>query len=129
MDKERIENAKKDLRELKKHVHLINTLLRRKNQYLLRIDTLKKSHRIKAREEIELLEGALAQMNIEKYIERAANIEKKYMKKIKRLSIIDQAIIIDYYINGMPAWKIGVSLDYTEDGIRKRLLKALEKIA
>ena len=129
MEKERIERVKKDLRELKKHVHLINTLLRRKAQYLLRIDTLRKSHRIKAREEIEMIEEVLAQMNIEKYIERATNLEKKYMTKIKKLSITDQAIIIDYYINGLPAWKIGLRLDYSEDGIRKRLQKALEKIA
>ena len=129
MEKERIERVKKDLRELKKHVHLINTLQRRRAQYLLRIEDLKKSHRIKAREEIIMLEEVLSLMNIEKYIERAADIEKKYMKKIKSLSITDQIIIIDYYINGLPAWKIGMRIDYSEDGIRKRLQKAIEKIA
>ena len=129
MEKERIERVKKDLRELKKHVHLINTLQRRKAQYLLRIEDLKKSHRIKAREEIIMLEEVLSLMNIEKYIKKAADIEKKYMKKIKSLSITDQVIIIDYYINGLPAWKIGMRIDYSEDGIRKRLQKAIEKIA
>ena len=64
MEKERIERVKKDLRELKKHVHLINTLQRRKTQYLLRIEDLKKSHRIKAREEIIMLEEVLSLMNI-----------------------------------------------------------------
>ncbi len=129
MEKEQIEKVKRDLKDLKKHVHLINTLLRRKTQYLLRIDTLKKSHRIKAREEIEFLEGAIMLMNVDKYIERATAIEKKYMNKIKKLSITDQAIIIDYYVNGLPAWKIGMRLDYSEDGIRKRLQKAIEKLA
>lgn len=129
MEKERIERVKKDLRELKKHVHLINTLQRRKAQYLLRIEDLKKSHRIKAREEIIMLEEVLSLMNIEKYIKRASDIEKKYMKKIKSLSITDQVIIIDYYVNGLPAWKIGMRIDYSEDGIRKRLQKAIEKIA
>ena len=118
-----------ELKELKKTVHLIDTLIRTKNEYQYRIKALSESNRIKSKQEINALNEVISKMNIEQYIKIAVQLQNTYTSAINSLGVVDKTILIEYYINGVPAWKIANSLGYTEDGIRKRLSKAIEKIA
>ena len=129
MDKEKLQRVKTDLKELKKTVHLINTMIRTRNEYLYRIKLLSSLHREKSRAEARALTKALELMNIEEQIERANKTKEKYISAIYALPLTDKAIAIDYFLNGTPAVKIALSLSYSEDGIRKRLPKIINKIA
>ena len=124
-----IERVKMELKELKKTVHLIDTLIRTKNEYQYRIKALSESNRIKSKQEINALNEVINKMNIEQYIKRAVQLQNTYTSAINSLGVVDKTILIEYYINGVPAWKIANALGYTEDGIRKRLSKAVCKIA
>ena len=80
----------------------------------------------------ELIEKELAHLDslpICKEIEKAREIEEKYMGAIMELDPIEKSIIVDTYINGVPYWKIGIELGYSEEGVRKRLAKAIKSIA
>ena len=129
MKKEALERVKTDLRELKKTVHLIDTLIRTRNEYQYRIKQLEASHRQKARAEANALSELVMQIDLEGHINKAKELYSKYMKAIDTLSLIDKSIIVEYYINGLPAWKVGYKIGYSEDGIRKRLSKIIIKIA
>ena len=68
-------------------------------------------------------------MSIEEYIKEATDIEAKYMSAINQLDPLDKAIVLDNLVNGIPYWKIGLKLGYTEDGIKKRINKAIRKLS
>ena len=126
---EKLQAVKADLKELKNTVHLINAMLKAKNDYLYKIKTLSHLNRIKAKEEAQRLKKVMELMKIEEYVSMASKIQTKYMDAIGSLDVISRAIAIDYFINGTPAWKIACSLNFSEEGIRKRLTKIVSKIA
>ena len=125
-----INEVKKDLRELKKHAHAIERLKEAQSTHEARIKMLEKLNSCKKTQEIiEKERRHIELLPIEKEIESARELEEKYMSAISTLGPIDKSIIIDTYINGVPYWKIGVALGYSEEGIRKRLGKAIKEIS
>ena len=124
-----IERIKKDLRELKKTTHLVEALIGVKKNYLKRIRELKGLHRIQKREKLAKLEKMYGALEIEPYIVKIEEYAKSYNEAIESLGITDRVVVIDYYVNGIPAWKIGSRLGYSEDGVRKRLKGCILKIA
>ena len=129
MNKLEIERVKKDLRELKKTTYTINALTRTKEGFQKRLREINKLLRKKHQRETQAIYEILEKLDIEGYIERARATINKYTSAFESLSPIDQAIVIDYYINGEPAWKIGMDIGFSEDGIRKRLGKIIKEIA
>ena len=125
-----LNEVKKDLRELKKHAHAIERLKSVQKTHMARIKMLENiAPSDKASELIEKELAHLDALPICNEIEKAREIEEKYMGAIMKLDPIEKSIIVDTYINGVPYWKIGIELGYSEEGIRKRLAKAIKSIA
>lgn len=125
----RFEKVKNDLRELKKTVHLINTMKNAQTKYEKMIEMLKQSHLPYAMDEIKRLKAVLSLMKIDVYVKKAMEIEQRYMKIIKSLNPLDKTIILEAFVNGLPYWKIGMEIGYSEDGTRKRANKIIKSIA
>ena len=125
-----INEVKKDLRELKKHAHAIEKLRSVQSTHLARIKMLEKMNQSeKTREIIENEMRHIELLPISEEIESARKLEEKYMGAISRLGPIEKSIVIDTYINGIPYWKVGAELNYSEEGVRKRLSKAIREIS
>ncbi len=124
-----INTIKKDLRQLKKTIHIIEALKNAQKRYIQRIEALSRlvqTDRIK--EQIESTQKVMGLMNIDAYIKEANEIEGKYMYAINQLEPIERAIILDCFVNGLPYWKVGLNLGYTEEGLRKKTDKILRKL-
>lgn len=125
-----LNEVKKDLRELKKHAHAIDRLKSLQSTHMARIKMLEKmTPSDKSSELIKKEREHLEALPICSEIEKAREIEEKYMSAIMELDPIEKSIIVDTYINGVPYWKIGIELGYSEEGIRKKLSKAIKSIA
>lgn len=125
-----INEVKKDLRELKKHAHAIDRLKSLQSTHMARIKMLEKmTPSDKSSELIKKEQEHLEALPICSEIEKAREIEEKYMSAIMELDPIEKSIVLDSYINGVPYWKIGVELGYSEEGVRKKLSKAIKSIA
>lgn len=126
----RIERIKQDLRQLKKTAHAIEGLCKLQATHQRRIDMLKRLKGVCGVDEaIERENQFIRELDIPGKLQEAREIEKKYLKAIESLEPIDKAIIIDSYLNGVPYWKIGDKLGFSEEGIRKRIQRALKKLA
>lgn len=125
-----INTVKRDLRQLKKTIHIIESLKKVQERYLQRIEALSRLVQTdKIKEQISSTKKIMSLMNLEEYIKDATDIEGKYMSYISRLDPIDKAIILDNLVNGIPYWKIGLTLGYSEEGIKKRAKKAIRALA
>lgn len=125
--KKKIERVKKDLRQLRMLTHHIDCLFKAKESHEKRLSHLHESDS-KEKEATKLM-LVITALNITKSIEEATKLEVEYMEMINHLDPTDKVIIIDGYINGTPYWKIAQKLGYSEAGIQKRALNAIEKIA
>lgn len=124
------EKVKSDLRTLRKITHSITVALECKQNHERRLEYLQsKTSTKEVVSEIQKVKNILGSLNIEENIRKATALEATYMEAIGKLEGFDKTIIIDGYINGKPYWKIGRDIGYTEAGIRKRVEKAIEKIA
>lgn len=126
---QKIQKIRSDLRELRKLSHAITTQLELKRRLEERRAYLKGLGSLDAMIEIERIDAILASLKIEDSIKRAGELELAYMEAIGKLGIIDRTVVIDGYLNGVPFWKIGKKLGYSEDGIKKRAARALDKLA
>lgn len=126
----KIQEIRKDLRELRKLTHSIEAALtvkenhERRKAFLL---SLEQTPEIIS--EVERTETVLSALKIEFCIAEANALELKYMEAINQLSRTDKTIILDGYINGKPYWKIGKDLGYSERSIQNRANSAIEQIA
>lgn len=124
-----IKTIKNDLRQLKKTIHIIDTMKETQERYLKRIETLSKfPQTAQIKDQIKTTQKVLNLLDIDTYIKEATEIEKKYMAVINRLDPIEKTIIIESFINGKPYWKIGMELSYAEETIRKKVDKILRKM-
>ncbi len=122
-----LDEVKKDLKNLKKASRIIEKLYQAEATHLKRIkmlEALPKTEGVLAL--IEKEREHILSLKIETAVNDARIIEEKYMSQILKLDPIDKGIIIDNYINGIPCWKIGAELGYTEDGVRKRISKIMK---
>lgn len=127
MEKEKV---KSDLRRLRKITHSITIAMECKQNHERRLEVLRNGRKTQETiEEIKKLEEVLGSLHIEENIKKATALESLYMEAIDKLEGFDKIIIIDGYINGKAYWKIGRDIGYTEVGIRKRVEKAIEKLA
>ena len=117
----------KDLRNLRKASRAVEAKLRVKESHERRRAYLEE--RKAPASELLRIANFIDSLDIEGSIRRASELENRYMEAINGLDDIDKTIILDGYINGKPYWKIGREIGYTEDGIKKRVSKILERLA
>lgn len=126
---EKTEQIKKDLRRLRKLAHSIEVATTVKERHTRRKELLMQGEQNEeTQEEISRIDRVLSSLRVEEHIKQATALEERYMEAIGRLDPLDKTIILDGYINGKAYWKIGRDIGYTEDGIKKRVGKIIEKI-
>jgi hypothetical protein len=95
-----------------------------------RLEVLQKQQQTEeVKQNIADIEAVLATLDTAKYIQRATELESRYIEAINRLDPLDKTIILDGYVNGKAYWKIGRDIGYTEVGIQKRVNKIIEILA
>ena len=125
-----IKEVKKDLNELRKLTHAIKAIESAANMHKSRIKllcNLAPSDKIK--ELILKEEELLKTIYSADKIEETQRLEKSYMNAIMSLDPTDRSIALNTYINGLPYWKTGLEVGYTEEGVRKRIAKIVKQIA
>lgn len=127
--KQKIQKIRSDLRELRKLTHAINAMLALKKSREERRAYLVSLGTPEVYSEIEHIDAVLKSLKVEESIARSNMLELRYMSAVNTLESIDKTIIIEGYINGVPFWKIGKQLGYSEDGIKKKARVALERLA
>lgn len=125
-----IEEVKKDLNELRKLTHAIKSLESAANTHKSRIKLLSSlAQTDKIKELISKEEELLKNIYGADKIEKAQSLEKIYMNAIMSLDPTDRSIALNTYINGLPYWKTGLEVGYSEEGVRKRIAKIVKQIA
>lgn len=126
----KVERVKKELRALRRINHGIDVYLSLRERHEKRLAFLRSLEQSEETAgEIAKLEKLVASMDTARYISEATRIEEKYMAAINALEPVDRTIILEGYINGVPYWKIGRDIGYSERGIQKRAAAAIEWIA
>lgn len=127
---ETTEKIKRDLRLLRKITHSIEVSLTVEKRHKERLEVLQKQEQTEeVKQNIADIEAVLATLDTAKYIQRATELESRYIEAINRLDPLDKTIILDGYVNGKAYWKIGRDIGYTEVGIQKRVNKIIEILA
>lgn len=125
-----LDKVKNDLRSMRKNAHVINGLYNLQKTYEKRISLLEKLERgERVRQAILREKQSLDEVDVLGYIKESRDLESKYQRAINSLDPVDKTIIIESFINGVAYWKIGNQLGFTSEGIRKRIQRALTKIA
>lgn len=125
-----IKEVKKDLNELRKLTHAIKSLESAANTHKSRIKLLcALAQTDKIKELISKEEELLKNIYGADKIEKAQSLEKIYMNAIMSLDPTDRSIALNTYINGLPYWKTGLEVGYSEEGVRKRIAKIVKQIA
>lgn len=125
-----LDKVKNDLRSMRKNAHVINGLYNLQKTYEKRISLLEKLERgERVRQAILREKQSLDEVDVLGYIKESRDLEAKYQRAINSLDPVDKTIIIESFINGVAYWKIGNRLGFTSEGIRKRIQRALTKIA
>ena len=124
------EEVKKDLKNLKLYNQSVLKLKEVMDTHLMRIKMLERMEKNDKTEElIKKEQQLLSSLDFTRKIDQALFLESKYMETITSLDPLDRTIILDAYVNGLPYWKIGISLGYSEEGIRKKISKIIKNIA
>ena len=127
---ETTEKIKRDLRLLRKITHSIEVSLTVEKRHKERLEILQKQEQTEeVKQNIVDIEAVLATLDTAKYIQRATELESRYIEAINKLDPLDKTIILDGYVNGKAYWKIGRDIGYTEVGIQKRVNKIIEILA
>lgn len=127
---ETTEKIKRDLRLLRKITHSIEVSLTVEKRHKERLEILQKQEQTEeVKQNIADIEAVLATLDTAKYIQRATELESRYIEAINKLAPLDKTIILDGYVNGKAYWKIGRDIGYTEVGIQKRVNKIIEILA
>lgn len=127
---ETTEKIKRDLRLLRKITHSIEVSLTVEKRHKERLEVLQKQQQTEeVKQNIADIEAVLATLDTAKYIQRATELESRYIEAINKLDPLDKTIILDGYVNGKAYWKIGRDIGYTEVGIQKRVNKIIEILA
>ena len=127
---ETTEKIKRDLRLLRKITHSIEVSLTVEKRHKERLEVLRKQQQTEeVKQNIADIEAVLATLDTAKYIQRATELELRYIEAINKLDPLDKTIILDGYVNGKAYWKIGRDIGYTEVGVQKRVNKIIEILA
>lgn len=124
-----VATIKKDLRQLKKTIHIIEAQREAQERYEKRIEALSRlAPTEKIKEQIETTRKIMSLMDVDRYIDEASQLEEKYIGAINTLDPIEKTIITESFLNGKPYWKIGLSLGYSEEGVRKKIDKIMRQL-
>ena len=127
---ETTEKIKRDLRLLRKITHSIEVSLTVEKRHKERLEVLQKQQQTEeVKQNIADIEAVLATLDTAKYIQRATELESRYIEAINKLDPLDKTIILDGYVNGKAYWKIGRGIGYTKEGVQKRVNKIIERLA
>ena len=127
---ETTEKIKRDLRLLRKITHSIEVSLTVEKRHKERLEVLRKQQQTEeVKQNIADIEAVLATLDTAKYMQRATELELRYIEAINKLDPLDKTIILDGYVNGKAYWKIGRDIGYTEVGVQKRVNKIIEILA
>lgn len=125
-----IKEVKRDLNELRKLTHAIKAIESAADTHKSRIRLLSSlAQTDKIKELISKEEELLKSIYGADKIEETQSLEKAYMDAIMSLDPTDRSIALNTYINGLPYWKTGLEVGYTEEGVRKRIAKIVKQIA
>lgn len=122
-----MKKVKAELKELRHLNHSIDALMSVQNRLCERLEWLRSKSNVD-KDEIEKTCRQIASINLTDKITRSIMLEQKYMAIIEQLPTIDQTIILEAFINGLPYWKVGQIVGYSQDGIKKRIPLALAKV-
>ena len=126
----KIDEVKKDLKNLRLYNRSVSKLKELKTTHEMRIKMLERmGESEKAKEIIEREKTLVSSLDFATKIDKALSLEEKYMGIITALEPLERDIIIDTYINGLPYWKIGLEIGYSEEGVRKKVSKIIKGIA
>lgn len=126
----KIDEVKKDLKNLKLHNRSIKKLKEIMETHIMRIKMLERMEQTdKVKNIIAKERELLSSLDFATKIDKALELEKKYMEAITALDPLDREIILDAFINGLPYWKIGISVGYSEEGVRKKISKIIKNIS
>lgn len=126
----KIDEVKKDLKNLRLYNRSVSKLKELKTTHEMRIKMLERmGESEKAKEIIEREKALVSSLDFATKIDKALSLEEKYMGIITALDPLERDIIIDTYINGLPYWKIGLEIGYSEEGVRKKVSKIIKGIA
>ena len=127
---EEISKVKKEIKQLRQNMRLLDALASSDIKKSKRLDMLKASPQSEAvKAEIERIKRSLSSVDARKLSHEIMKLEEKYINAISSLPALDKTIFLEFCIEGLPYWKIGMNTGYSEDGIRKRIYKMAEKIA
>lgn len=124
----RVQEIRRELRELRRLTHSIDSMLTLRDNHERRIAYLGTCGP-GAEAEIERIKAALDALKIRETIAKANELETRYMGAIGRLDAPLRTVIIEGYINGKPYWKIGREMGYSERSVQTKVNAALEKLA
>lgn len=127
---EEISTVKKEIKQLRQNMRLLDALASsdiRKSQKLDMLKASPQSEAVKA--EIERIKRSLSSVDARKLSHEIIKLEEKYINAINSLPALDKTIFLEFCIEGLPYWKIGMNTGYSPEGIKKRLYKMIEKIA
>lgn len=128
MSTRRVEEIRRDLRELRRLTHSIESMLTLRDNHTRRITYLRTCGP-GAAAEIERINAMLESLKIKEAIAKANELEARYMGTIGRLDASLRTVIIEGYINGKPYWKIGKEMGYSERSVQAKANAALEKLS
>ena len=127
---EEISTVKREIKQLRKSMRLLDALASSDVNNTKRLDMLRASPQSEAvQAEIARIKRSLDSIDAKKLSGEIIKLEEKYMKAISALPPLDKTIFLEFCIEGLPYWKIGMNTGYSPDGIKKRLYKMIEKIA
>ena len=114
-----VNKIRQDLRQLKINVHAIKALERSFETHEKRIKMLESLEQSTyTKKVIEREKAKLKALKFAEQIEELTDLEIKYKDLIYSLPSLERAIMIDCFFNGKSYWQIGVSLGFSEEGIR-----------
>ena len=126
----RLKIVKRELRALKKSSHAIKRLIELQGIHFKRVKALQSLSTIKEGNAIlEKEKELMLSICLKTEIEKSQKIEEKYLKEINKLDESDKAMVLDYFFNGMPFWKLGMEYGFSEEGARKHIDAIVKKIA
>lgn len=126
----KINKVRKDLRALKSSSHAIERLIDAQGIHFVRINALEALPcSEKTRAIIENEREIVRCLGLTEEIERNERLEKQYMGAISALDLTDRALVTDYYVKGMPCYRVAMEYGFSEGGLRKRLDRLVVKIA
>lgn len=127
---DRISKVKSEIKQLRKNMRLLNALADSDVRMSRRLDMLMASPKSEAVKcEVERIQRSLNSVDARRLSGEILELEGKYMGALGKLSPIDKTIFLEFCIEGMPYWKIGMNTGYSQEGVRKRMYKMLETIA